>query len=84
MNLLSEDEHIARAMLLGMRYHGGNGEPFYYKTDHDGTPDPASFIDAHSLEPMVQHHHDQMHIDWAGIGRRNRAKRELDVSTWLK
>lgn len=48
---LTEEEHIARAMLLGMRYHAGNGEPFYYEQDEQwGTI--TKMIDANTLEPM--------------------------------
>lgn len=51
---LSEEEHIARAMLLGMRYHGGNGEPFYYALDAGGNVDTMSMVDANTLEPLRQ------------------------------
>lgn len=48
---LTHEEHQARAMLLGMRYHHGNGDPFYYKMD--GTVvDIDSFIDANTLTPL--------------------------------
>jgi hypothetical protein len=52
MEKLTDDEHHARAMLLGMRYHHGNGEPFYYFGD-DGVPDVNTFIDANTMEPMI-------------------------------
>jgi hypothetical protein len=51
---LTEEEHEARAMLLGMRYHHGNGAPVYYKMGADGIPDTMSFIDAETLEPLVE------------------------------
>lgn len=50
---LTDEEHIARAMLMGMRYHHGNGEPFYYKMAEDGTPSIESMIEADTLEPIA-------------------------------
>jgi len=32
---MTEEELHAKAMLLGFRYHHGNGDPFFY--DNDGT-----------------------------------------------
>lgn len=41
-------------MLLGLRYHHGNGDPFYYKPDpDDGMPIFTSIIDARTMEPVV-------------------------------
>ncbi len=80
---LSEDEHIARAMLLGMHYHGGNGSPFYYAKNADGTPNFASFVDANTLQPMINYETSPT-IDWKGIGRKMRAKQELGIIPWLK
>lgn len=83
---LNEDEHIARAMLLGMHYHAGNGEPFYYKKDHDGIPDVTSFLDADTLEPMIDHSRSTVGgYDWKGLHRRARAKEHLkEEISWLK
>lgn len=50
---LTEEEHIARAMLMGMRYHHGNGEPFYFTYGDDGVPDVLSFVDADTLKPLA-------------------------------
>lgn len=74
---LTEEEHKARAMLLGMSYHHGNGEPFYYIPDPDGSPNPASITDADTLEPVVQHRRDPYRIDWQGMLRRNKMKKVL-------
>ena len=50
---LTAEEHETRAMLMGLRYHHGNGDPFYYKPDDGGMPHVLSMIDANTLEPMV-------------------------------
>lgn len=51
---LSHERHKARAMLLGMIYHHGNGDgPFYYKLGEDGIPETESMLDAVTLEPLV-------------------------------
>ena len=52
---LTDEEHEARAMLLGMCYHHGNGEPFYYKQNGGlvGTVDVMSMMDANTLEPLA-------------------------------
>ena len=83
---MTKEEHITRAMLLGMYYHEGNGEPFYYKKDSDGVPDPTSFIDAETLEPMVDHlRAPAAPYDWKGLGRRVRSKEMLkEQGIWLK
>ena len=52
---LSHEEHEARAMLMGLRYHHGNGDPFYYKPDENGMPEWTSLVDANTLEPMIGH-----------------------------
>lgn len=53
---LSHEEHQARAMLMGMRYHHGNGDPFYYKGGESlADIDVSSMIDANTLESMVVH-----------------------------
>lgn len=52
---MTENEHIARAMLLGMHYHHGNGDPLYYRVDEDGIPEPASFLDANTLKPLMDY-----------------------------
>lgn len=49
---LTHEEHHARAMLMGMRYHHGNGFPFYYKMERDG-PAVDSMLDANTLEPII-------------------------------
>lgn len=51
---MTDEEHEARAMLLGLRYHHGNGSPFYYQFADDGTPDTMSLIDANTLEPLAE------------------------------
>lgn len=74
---LTDEEHQARAMLMGMIYHNGNGDgPFYYKIAN-GVPDVTTFIDANTLKPMIEHHHDPYRIDWTGLQRRVKAKRSL-------
>jgi hypothetical protein len=52
---VTEEEHIARAMLLGMCYHHGNGDPFYFKLGADGIPEVMSMLDANTLEPLAEH-----------------------------
>lgn len=47
---LTDEEHHARAMLLGMRYHHGNGEPFYF---NEGALDVRLFLDANTLKPIL-------------------------------
>jgi hypothetical protein len=76
---LSEEEHIARAMLLGMRYHHGNGEPFYYKMDATLTIQVSSIIDANTLEPFIQHPVNG--IDWHGMIRANDRLKAASQST---
>lgn len=61
---MTEEEHIARAMLLGMSYHHGNGEPFYYTAGEDGKP--VRMIDADTLKPIPNHKDD-------GVGRHRHA-----------
>lgn len=78
MATLTREEHITRAMLLGMYYHEGNGEPFYYKKDSDGVPDVASFIDAETLERMVDYTKTPSR-DWDNI-----RKRRAGLEPWLK
>lgn len=75
---LNEDEHIARAMLLGMHYHAGNGEPFYYKTDDAGLPLVESFMDAETLEYMVDPAKTPSR-NWENI-----RKRRAGIGPWLK
>lgn len=53
-NPLTDDEHHARAMLMGMCYHHGNGDPIYYKVDENGQEYVDSFIDANTLEPLYR------------------------------
>lgn len=50
---LTDEEHEARAMLLGMRYHHGNGEPFYYEVDETGVPRVETFVNAYTFEPIT-------------------------------
>lgn len=50
---LTHEEHETRAMLLGMIYHHGNGDPFYWKRGEDGIPITESMIDANTLEPLM-------------------------------
>jgi hypothetical protein len=50
---MTEEEHQARAAIMGMRYHNGNGFPFYYVVGDDGVPDWLSFIDVDTLEPII-------------------------------
>lgn len=59
---LTDEEHKARAMLMGMIYHHGNGSPFYYKGYENGVPIIASIIDADTLEPI---------LGWLATGRKN-------------
>lgn len=70
---LTHEEHEARAMLLGMRYHHGNGEPVYYFV-LDGMPDVTTFIDANTLEPLLVTHkqgpHDEIISTMKPAGRR--------------
>jgi len=48
---MTRDEHITRAMLLGMQFHHNNGDaPFYYKVDEGGNFIPGSAIDAVTLQ----------------------------------
>lgn len=68
---MTEEEHIARAMLLGMSYHHGNGEPFYYTAGEDGKP--VRMIDADTLKPIPNHKDDG--VDWRGMARFGKAKR---------
>ena len=51
---MTDDEHHARAALMGMKYHNDNGGdcPFYYELGTDGIPMASSFIDADTLEPF--------------------------------
>lgn len=49
---MTEDEHKARAMLLGMEYHHGNGMPIYFIRDDMGIPDVTSFVHADTMEPF--------------------------------
>lgn len=50
----THEEHKARAALLGLVYHHGNGDgPFYYKLGEDGIPVTESMIDAVTLEPLI-------------------------------
>jgi hypothetical protein len=52
---LTHEEHKARAMLLGMVYHHGNGgDPFYYKVSEDGIPITESLMDANTLEYYIK------------------------------
>lgn len=51
---LTEEEHIARAMLMGLLYHHGNGEPFYFRMGADGIPETLSMVDAITLEPLAE------------------------------
>jgi len=73
---LTREEHIARAMLLGMRYHDGNGhDPFYYKSGPNGEIDVGNFIDANTLEPFIQHTDDT--FDFEGLNRNYKARRKF-------
>ena len=52
---MTDDEHHARAALMGMKYHNDNGGvPFYYKNGTDGIPIITTFIDAETLEPIIE------------------------------
>ena len=50
---MTHEEHETRAMLMGLRYHHGNGDPFYYKPDEHGHPYVTTMVDANTLKPMV-------------------------------
>lgn len=74
-------------MLLGMYYHEGNGSPFYYKKDYDGIPDVASFIDAVTLKPFINHESEPFKIDFEGMARRSTVRRMFEQEKkveWLK
>lgn len=74
---LTEEEHKARAMLMGMRYHDGNGEPFYYKEHADGTPAVESFINAGDLSPVKPL--------FDGINRRIKLMNQRnDIKEWVR
>lgn len=66
---MTEEEHIARSMLLGMSYHHGNGEPFYFKYSKGGILEIESMIDAVTLEPLVNPDETPSR-DWANIRKR--------------
>jgi len=53
MSEFTDEEHEARALMLGMYYHKGNGMPFYYKVGTDGIPMATSIIDADTLADMM-------------------------------
>jgi hypothetical protein len=73
---LTREEHIARAMLMGMRYHDGNGhDPFYYIVDASGNIDVSNFVDAITLEPLIQHSDE--HFDFEGLSRNYQARRKI-------
>jgi hypothetical protein len=59
---LTEEEHHARAMLMGMCYHHGNGAPVYFRVGDDGIPETLSFIDAETLEPLAARMNGQTHM----------------------
>lgn len=65
-------------MLLGLEYHHGNGEPFYFKRE-DGVPIILSFIDAYTLKPLVRPDETPSR-DWENI----RQRRKGIVDVWLK
>lgn len=74
---LTEEEHIARAMLMGLLYHHGNGDPFYYEPDHNGQPYISSMLDANTLEPMVIK--EEGHVSWLSPkGRRGHRAWQVD------
>lgn len=50
---LTDEEHVARAMVMGLHYHHGNGEPFYYEADEFGIPLVNTMLDANTLEPFA-------------------------------
>lgn len=85
---LTEEEHIARAMLMGLLYHHGNGDPFYYEPDELGIPRPSSMLDANTLERWSSPTEKPIHnfvmddtINAAIRGKRRRLIKEKD--DWL-
>lgn len=50
---LTDEEHRARAALMGMLYCEGNGAPFYYVLGGDGIPEVGTMRDANTLEVMI-------------------------------
>ena len=50
---LTDEEHQARAALMGLLYCDGNGAPFYYELGSDGIPIVGTMRDAYTLEIMI-------------------------------
>lgn len=77
---LTREEHIARAMLLGMSYHDGNGhDPFYYKISPDGNINLHEFLDANTLEPLIQNVEEpEFNLDFEGMDKAYKARRKFD------
>lgn len=72
---MTREEHIARAMMLGMSYHDGNGhDPFYYRIDASGNINVSEFLDANTLEPLIQH--TEQDFDFDGLNKAYTARRK--------
>lgn len=69
------EEHEARAMLLGMKYHHGNGDPIYYREAKDGTMELTSLVDAITMEPLIP----DTAIDWVLDQATSRHKRNVST-----
>lgn len=71
---MTDEEHHARAMLLGMCYHDGNGnDPFYYKKGEETNLD--GFLNANTLEPLIQHTDET--FDFDGLNNWYNARRKI-------
>ena len=70
-------------MLMGLRYHDGNGiDPFYY--DPANMHDVSSYIDANTLEPFVPPvKFNAERIDWDIMTIRERKRRRLVAGGWI-
>ena len=70
-------------MLMGLRYHDGNGiDPFYY--DPARMHDVSSYIDANTLEPFVPlSTSTDDRIDFSNLQERVRKRRKLVEGGWI-
>jgi hypothetical protein len=80
---MTDDEHHARAALMGMKYHNDNGGdcPFYYKLGADGIPDWLTFIDPVTLEPLIMVEQDDVH-DSLRYKASPKARKSLDSGSF--
>lgn len=65
--VVTPDEHEVRAILLGMEYHHGNGDPFYYNKERD------EFFDPNTMEVMKAFNGGKM--DWLMLDRLTKARK---------